>query len=100
MDAKSETSDQLLGLTETLEIVKTERDCLRDEVNRLTDELERTSLRAERAETRLHEVTLAMVDISRQAILSPQRSTVTEVMMDGRSLLRLGNPVGFGKKSM
>lgn len=97
MDATSETNDQLLGYTKALEIVKTERDCLRDEVNRLTDELERTSLRAERAETRLHEVTLAMVDISRQAILSPQRSTVTEVMMDGRSLLRLGNPVGFGK---
>ena len=100
MDATSETSDQLLGVTEALEVIKTERDCLRDEVNRLTDELERTSLRAERAETRLHEVTLAMVDISRQAILSPQRSTVTEVIMDGRSLLRLGNPVGFGKKSM
>ena len=79
----------LFGYPEALEIVKTERVCLRDEVNRLTDELGRTSLRAERAETRLHEVTLAMVDISRQAILAPQRSTVTEVMMDGRSLLRL-----------
>jgi len=100
MHATSETSDQLFGFTEVLEVVKIERDCLRGEVIRLTDELERMLLRAERAETRLHEVTLAMVDISRQAILSPQRSTVTEVIMDGRSLLRLGNPVGFGKSSI
>ena len=98
MSEISRLHGQLFGYPELLEIVKAERDYFRGEACSLKDELEGALLRAERAEARLHEVTLAMADISRQAILTPQRSSVTEVMMDGKSLLQLGNPVGFGTK--
>lgn len=90
----------LFEYPEVLEIVKAERDYLRGEAHALKAELEGALLRAERAEARLHEVTLAMAEIRRQAVLVPQRSMVTEVMIDGKKLLRLSNPVGFGRKRM
>ena len=88
----------LFDYPEVLEIVKAERDYLRGEACTLKVELEGALLRAERAEARLHELTLAIAEVSRQAVLAPQRSTVTEVMIEGKKLLQLGNPVGFGRK--
>ena len=90
----------LFEYPEVLEIVKAERDYLRGEAHALKAELEGALLRAERAEARLHELTLAIAEVSRKAVLAPQRSTVTEVMIDGKKLLRLSNPVGFGRKRM
>ena len=94
----SQTNGQLFGFDEVLEIVKAERDCLRGEVTRLKDELVRMSLRAERAEERLYEITLAMADARREAVVAPIYSNTTEVTMDDKDFLRLDNPVAFGKQ--
>jgi chromosome segregation ATPase len=93
MGSKGDKSRKLLEVSVALEIVRTERDYLRAEVTSLRDQLAEATARAERSEARLHEVTLAMAELSRQAILMPARSQATEVLMDGKSILRLNNPV-------
>lgn len=93
MIIKGEKSRKLLELSVALEIVRNERDYLRAEVSALRDQLTKADERSERSEARLHEVTMTMAELSREAILSPSRSNATEVLMDGKSILRLNNPV-------
>jgi alpha-D-ribose 1-methylphosphonate 5-triphosphate synthase subunit PhnG len=93
MSINHEDSAKLLEVSGALEIVKKERDHLRAEVSALRDQLVQATARAERSEARLHDVTMAMVELSREAILSSVRSQATEVMMDGKTILRLNNPV-------
>jgi hypothetical protein len=51
--------------------------------------------RAELAEERLHGATLMLSNLAVQAVSSPSRSTATEVLVDGKSILRLNNPINF-----
>ena len=93
MGTKGQKPGRLLEVSVALEIVRVERDHLRTEVTILRDQLAKAVERAERSELRLHEVTMTMAELSREAILMPARSHATEVLMDGRSVLRLNNPV-------
>jgi hypothetical protein len=93
MGTKADKSATLLEVSVALEIVRGERNLLRAEVSMLREQLARETARAERSEARLHEVTMTMAELSREAILAPARSNATEVLMDGKSILRLNNPV-------
>lgn len=84
---------QLLELSVALEIAKHERDSLRAQTDMLKTQLEQATRRAEKAEDRLHETTSMLWTLSRDAISMPNRSMATEVMVDGKSVLRLSNPV-------
>ena len=93
MGTKADKSAKLLEVSVALEIVRGERNLLRAEVSMLREQLARETARAERSEARLHEVTMTMAELSREAILAPARSNATEVLMDGKSVLRLNNPI-------
>ena len=95
MGTKGEKSRKLLEVSVALEIVRSERDYLRAEISALRGQLAQATARAERSEARLHEVTMTMAELSREAILAPARSHATEVLMDGKSVLRLNNPVAM-----
>lgn len=84
---------RLLNATVALEGLRAERDFLRAQVNWLQGQLQNAIERAERSEDRLHEVTLRMAELSHEAITAPTRSGATEVLMDGKSILRLSNPI-------
>lgn len=99
MSTTSERTRQIIALSSELEAVKSERDHLRKQLNWVQGYLQQTTERAERAEVRLHEVTMTMADLGRQAMSLPTRSTATEVLMDGKSILRLSNPVQFANRS-
>lgn len=96
MGAEADNPHRLLEVSVALEIMRFERDHLRAQMNILQEQVQKAQDRAERAEARLHEVTMVMADLSRQAIHAPARSLATEVMMDGKSILRLSNPVASG----
>ncbi len=93
MGTKGEKSQRLLEISVALEIIRAERDHLRAQVDFLQEQLQKNIERAERSEARLHEVTMTMADLNRHAILAPLRSTATEILMDGKSILRLNNPI-------
>jgi chromosome segregation ATPase len=93
MGTKDGKTQQLLEISVALEILRSERDSLRAQVTLLQEQLQKNTERAERAEMRLHEVTMTMADLNRHAILAPTRSTATEILMDGKSILRLNNPI-------
>lgn len=84
---------QLLEVSVALEIAKRERDAFRDKATMLESQLADTVQRAKDAETRLHETTTMLFQVSRDAISVGPRSIATEVTIDGRSVLRLGHPV-------
>ncbi len=84
---------QLLELTVALEIAKTERDGCRAQAELLKSRLEDVTRRAERAESRLHETTKMLWTLARDAVTAPARSVATEVMVDGKRVLHLSNPV-------
>ena len=84
---------QILELSVALEITKAERASLKDQVALLQDQLRDATQRAAKAEERLHDTTIMMAAISREAIKAPGRSVATEVTIDGRSVLRLSNPI-------
>ena len=86
---------QILELSVALEITKSERASLKDQVALLQNQLREATQRAERAEERLHDTTVIMATISREAIIAPVRSMATEVTINGRSVLRLSNPISF-----
>lgn len=86
---------QILELSVALEITKSERASLKDQVALLQKQLREATQRAERAEERLHDTTVMMATISREAIIAPVRSMATEVTINGRSVLRLSNPISF-----
>ena len=54
--------------------------------------------RAERAEQRLHEATRLLSTIAMQAMNVPARSSAIEVLVDGKSILRLNNPINFDRE--
>lgn len=85
---------RLLEVTVALEIAKTERDACRDRLDTLTAQLAAATARAERAEERLQETTRMMFDLGRDALGVRAHSSATEVMIEGRSVLRLSRPVG------
>lgn len=82
-----------LELSVALEIAKAERDAFQAQADLLRAQLERVTRRAEKAEDRLHETTVMLCTLSRDAIAASARSLATEVMVDGKSVLRLSNPV-------
>jgi hypothetical protein len=61
----------------------------------MRDQLSAATRRAERAEERLAETTRMLFDLSRDAVAMRPQSTATEVMIEGRSVLRLSRPVGM-----
>ena len=93
MGMSSNNWKHLLEVSVALEITKSERDHLRSQVTMLQEQLNKAEARAERAEVRLHQTTIMMSDLSKQAIAAQSSNAFTEILMDGRSILRLNNPV-------
>lgn len=85
---------QLLELTVALEIAKAERDSYRSRFEEMRTQLAATTARAEKAEERLQETTRMLFDLGRDAATGRPQSVATEVMVEGRSVLRLSRPVG------
>ena len=90
LSAERELSEARMAL----EIAKIERDQLRMRVEELHRYLTKADARAERAEERLHEITMAISKLGQLALTRQALSTATEVLIDGKSILRLNNPVG------
>ena len=86
---------RLLEVTVALEIAKTERDAYRERLDEMREQLSAATTRAERAEERLAETTRMLFDLSRDAVAVRPQSSATEVMVEGRSVLRLSRPIGM-----
>ena len=86
---------RLLEVTVALEIAKTERDAYRGRLDEMREQLSAATTRAERAEERLAETTRMLFDLSRDAVAVRPQSSATEVMVEGRSVLRLSRPIGI-----
>ena len=86
---------EILEVTVALEIAKAERDAYRGRLDEMRDQLSAATRRAERAEERLAETTRMLFDLSREAVAMRPQSTATEVMVEGRSVLRMSRPVGM-----
>ena len=86
---------RLLEVTVALEIAKTERDAYRWRLDEMREQLSAATTRAERAEERLAETTRMLFDLSRDAVAVRPQSSATEVMVEGRSVLRLSRPIGM-----
>jgi hypothetical protein len=86
-----------LEVSVALEIAKTERDAFRGRLEEMREQLLAVTTRAERAEQRLEETTRMLFDLSRDAVAMRPQSTATEVMVEGRSVLRLSRPVGMDR---
>lgn len=86
---------RLLEVTVALEIAKTERDAYRGRLDEMREQLSAATTRAERAEERLAETTRMLFDLSRDAVAVRPQSSATEVMVEGRSVLRLSRPIGM-----
>jgi seryl-tRNA synthetase len=82
-------------LSLALEIAKFQRDAYREQIAKLEERVAQADRRAERAEERLHATTLMISSIAHKAVSTPNRSTATEVLVDGKSILRLNNPINF-----
>ena len=98
--AKANAKDEwqrLLEVSVALEIAKTERDAFRGRLEEMREQLLAITTRAERAEQRLEETTRMLFDLSRDAVAMRPQSTATEVMVEGRSVLRLSRPVGMDR---
>lgn len=85
---------RLLEVSVALEIAKTERDAYRDRYEDLRSQLAAANARAEKAEDRLQETTRMLFDLGRDAVVARPQSSATEVMVEGRSVLRLSRPIG------
>lgn len=94
MPKKCHKADKTLMETAiALEITKFQRDSLKDQIKQLAAQLSAATLRAERAEERLHETTVMLSKLSLQSTSHAARSTLTEILVEGRSILRLENPI-------
>jgi ethanolamine utilization protein EutA (predicted chaperonin) len=91
VDKKSKT---LLKAKISAEVLTAQRDHYRAQAEFLDKQLAKAEARAALAEQRLHQITMTMAEISQNAISASAKSSATEVLMDGRSILRLNNPVG------
>jgi hypothetical protein len=76
-----------------LEIAKSQRDFYRTQLDDLRAQLAAANARAEKAEDRLQETTRMLFDLGRDALAARPQSSATEVMIEGRSVLRLSRPV-------
>lgn len=85
---------RLLEVSVALETAKIERDAYRDRYEDLRAQLAAANARAERAEERLQETTRMLFDLGRDAVFARPQSSATEVMVEGRSVLRLSRPIG------
>lgn len=92
---RTDHKQRALELSVALEITKFQRDAYRDQVAKLEKRLTEADRRAECAEERLHGTTLMLSNLAMQAVSSPSRSSATEVLIDGKSILRLNNPINF-----
>jgi chromosome segregation ATPase len=92
---RTDYKQRALELSVALEITKFQRDAYREQVAKLEQRLTAADQRAERAEERLHGATLKISNIAMQVVSAPLRSTATEVLVDGKSILRLNNPVNL-----
>jgi hypothetical protein len=84
---------QLLEVSVALEITKTERDECRKRTKLLEEQLAEMTHRARIAEQRLQETTEMLFQFSRDILAARNYSTVREVIVDGRSILRLEQPI-------
>lgn len=98
--ARTDHKQRALELSAALEIAKFQRDAYRDQIEKLEQRLMAADHRAERAEQRLHDATRMLSNLAMQAVSAPARSTATEVLVDGKSILRLNNPVRFGRSEI
>ena len=85
--------EELMETAIALEITRFQRDSLKAQVEQLLVQLHSATQRAERAEERLHETTIMLSNLSMQATATVRMSSVSEVFIEGRSVLRLSNPV-------
>ena len=93
--AKKAADKHILELSVALEITKFQRDAHREQIAKLEQRLADADRRAERVEERLHEATLMLSNLAMQAVTATTRSNATEVLVDGKSILRLNNPIAF-----
>lgn len=96
--AKKADDKQILELSVALEITKFQRDAYREQIAKLEQRLADVDRRAERAEQRLHETTLMLSNLAMQSVTATTRSNATEVLVDGKSILRLNNPIAFASR--
>jgi chromosome segregation ATPase len=94
MAKAKEDRQRLADATVALEIAKAERDALRSLLDDLRAQLVSATARAERAEDRLQDATRMLFDLGRDALSVRAQSQATEVMIEGRSVLRLSRPIG------
>ncbi len=95
--ARADHKQRALELSVALEITKFQRDIYRDQNEKLEQRLSQADRRAELAEERLHEATQMLSSLAMQAVNVPERSSATEVLVDGKSILRLNNPINLPK---
>jgi hypothetical protein len=91
---------RFLDASIALDIFRLQRDGYRDQIVRLEAQLAAAVSRADRAETRLHEAVMRLSRLDLQTGALPVRSTATEVLADGKRILRLDNPVFVPRKVM
>jgi hypothetical protein len=96
--AKKAEDKQILELSVALEITKFQRDAYREQIAKLEQRLADADRRAERAEQRLHETTLMLSNLALQSVTATTRSNAAEVLVDGKSILRLNNPIAFASQ--
>ena len=87
------TDQKLMETSIALEITRFQRDSLQNQIDQLSAQLQSTTQRAERAEARLHDTTVMLSNLSMQATAMVKMSSVSEVFIEGRGVLRLSNPV-------
>ncbi len=96
--AKKAADKQILELSVALEITKFQRDAYREQIAKLEQRLAGADRRAERAKERLHEATLMLSNLAVQSVTATTRSNATEVLVDGKSILRLNNPIASASR--
>ena len=87
------TDKELMETSIALEITRFQRDSSKDQIDQLAAQLQSTMQRAERAEARLHDTTVMLSNLSMQATAMIKMPSVSEVFIEGRTVLRLLNPV-------
>ena len=87
------TDKELMEPSIALEITRFQRDSSKDQIDQLAAQLQSTTQRAERAEARLHDTTVMLSNLSMQATAMIKMSSVSEVFIEGRAVLKLINPV-------
>lgn len=89
----SDTHRKLLQVSVALEVIKTERDQLRDRLTEIRYSLQQTMQRVDRIEQRLHVAHESLARLGESLITPPYISSWAEVDHDGRKVLRLDNPL-------